>query len=200
MHVSVTQMKPKINIIVNALYHRMTQLILVLVMVGLVTNGHAETLEQRIIKLEQEIETIKQQLESLQKKPSTAKLPASQSPVSEATAPQLLLKKWSFRKEPRKFDVDYAIDLELLNNFDKAIREIDARIDFKNLLGDHFYSIEVSTNLDIPAGETGIDLGSRQNKRVLGKGHQMLRMSAEDIKAELVIRKIVFEDSTLLRF
>ena len=165
-------------------------------------------LEQRVLKLEQEVTLLKQQVESLQ---SLAQTPTSSvTPPPLSTAPttngetagalQLTLTRWAFRPVMIKFDTYYAVDVELHNGFNKAIREVEARIDFRDLRGDLFYSITISPNLDIPASSTVTDEGNRRNKRLLGRGHQMVTMKIENIKAELVVEKVVFDDGSILTF
>jgi len=161
----------------------------------------AAELAQRVSQLEQEVQALKQQVNDLQSliesKPSE---PPHSTTSTGTAAPQLILKDWHYRTEPRKFDVDYAIDVILYNGFDKAIQEVEARLDFKTLLGNHLYSVSITHDLDIPAGESVVDKGSRANKRLLGENHQMKRMNQEDIRATLVVRKIVFEDGTVFSF
>lgn len=158
-------------------------------------------LEQRVTKLEKEVELLKQQVDSLKSQgPNPVTPPIPTNGVPTPLTQQLTLIKWSFRPVMIKFDTYHAIDVELHNGFNKIIREIDARIDFKDLLGDHLYSVTISPDLSIPAGGTIVDQGNRRNKRLLGRGHQMVSMQVENIKAILVVEKVVFDDGTVLTF
>ncbi|MDY6994742.1 MAG: hypothetical protein SVR94_19325, partial [Pseudomonadota bacterium] len=111
----------------------------------------AAELAQRVKQLEEEVQALKQQLndlESLIESKSSATLGATSPTGTQAL--QLILKDWYYRTEPRKFDVEYAIDVILYNGFDKAIQEVEARLDFKTLLGNHLYSVSITSDLDIP--------------------------------------------------
>ncbi len=165
-------------------------------------------LEQRVLKLEQEVTLLKQQVESLQSlvqtpASSVTPPPLSASPATNgetAGAVQLTLTHWTFRPVMIKFDTYYALDVELHNDFNKAIKEVEARVNFRDLRGDLFYSITISPNLEISAGGGMTDEGNRRNKRLLGRGHQMVTMKIENIKAELVVEKVVFDDGSILTF
>lgn len=149
-------------------------------------------LSQRIHQLEQEVQQLKQQVSQLQ---------AASATYTPAGTQKLLLKSWTFRAQQVKFDTYYALDIELKNNFDKPIKEIDARVTFKNLLGGHLYSITLNPDSAIPAGGIWLDQGGiRDNSRLLSNFHQMRKVNPQDIQAELIVRKIVFADNSLLTF
>lgn len=164
-------------------------------------------LEQRVLQLEQEVTLLKQQVESLK---SLVETPASVTPLPQPTSPatsdetagavQLTLTHWTFRPVMIKFDTYYALDVELHNDFNKSIKEVEARVNFRDLRGDLFYSITISPSLEIPGGGGVTDEGNRRNKRLLGRGHQMVTMKIENIKAELVVEKVVFDDGSILTF
>lgn len=157
----------------------------------LVTHVYAadNTLEQRVFKLEQEIELLKQQLNDLKK---------ISPPLTAPITQKITLVRWYFRAVQIKYNTYYAIDIELKNGFDKNITEIDARVDFKDSLGDHFYSTTITPGIDIPAGQTLTDEAKEDNQRLVGKDHQM--RSTNNIQAELMVRRIVFADNTVLHF
>ncbi len=156
----------------------------------------AEEIAPRVTQLEQEVQQLKQRI--LQLETVLNKLPTPSNYV--ASSSKLLLKSWSLRPQPVKFETYYALDIELLNNFDKAIKELDARVNFKNLLGGHLYSINLSPDSNIPAGGSLLDQGGRDNSRLLSHWHQMTKTNPQDVKAELVVRKIVFSDNSVLSF
>jgi cell division septum initiation protein DivIVA len=163
---------------------------------GINTPLFADTVElsQRISQLEQEVQQLKQQVSQLQ----AAMTPAAYAVTS---LQKLTLKAWTFRAQQVKFDTYYALDVELKNNFDKPIKEIDARVTFKNLLGGHLYSITLNPDSSIPAGGTWLDQGGvRDNSRLLSNFHQMRKVNPQDVQAELIVRKIVFADNSILTF
>ncbi|MEN9848311.1 MAG: hypothetical protein RL368_1051 [Pseudomonadota bacterium] len=158
----------------------------------------AEEITPRIIQLEQEVQQLKQRI--LQLETVFNKLPSPTNYSANPSSSKLLLKSWSLRPQQVKFETYYALDIELLNNFDKAIKEIDALINFKNLLGGHLYSINLSHDTDIPAGGSLLDQGGRDNSRLLSHWHQITKTTPQDVKAELVVKKIVFSDNSILSF
>lgn len=173
-------------------------------------NAPVSALEQllntRIEKLEQKIDDLDQKLNELQTRiEGLTAVPASPVRSVDATVktkeePKLSVESWQFREVQVKYNTYYALDLVLHNGYDKVIKDIDGRLKFKNLLGGHLYSISITENLHIPANETIIDEGTQQTGRLLGRGHQMRSINPEEMKTELAIRKIVFEDNSILEF
>ncbi len=166
-----------------------------------------QQLSTRIQELEQKVDQLSQQMSTLQTEmerltttsaPTTAKS-ATIAP-STVNGMKLSVDKWQFREVQVKFNTYYALDLVLHNSYDKTIRDIDGRVKFKNLLGRHLYSVSITENLQIPANETVTDEGTQDTGRLLGRGHQMLHVNAEEVMTELAIRKIVFEDGSILEF
>jgi len=158
----------------------------------------AEDMTQRVTELEQEVQQLKQRI--IQLETVLSKLPSPSNYAATLSTSKLLLKSWSLRPQQVKFEDYYALDIELLNNFDKAIREIDARVNFKNLLGGHLYSINLSPDSNIPAGGTLLDQGGRNSSRLLSHWHQMIKVNPQDVRAELIVKKIVFSDNSVLSF
>lgn len=166
---------------------QLTRSVLCLFLLAVHVHATEETLEQRVLKLEQEVASLKQHFNTL----------TQASSVTSMTQ-KVTLVRWYFRTVQIKYNTYYAIDIELKNSFDKDIAEIDARIDFKDSLGDHFYSITITPELDIPAGQIVVDEGKEENQRLVGKTHQM--RNTNNIQTELVVRRIVFTDNTILHF
>ncbi|MDD2817124.1 MAG: hypothetical protein PHP00_15565 [Thiotrichaceae bacterium] len=158
----------------------------------------AEDLTQRVTQLEQEVQQLKQRI--IQLETVLSKLPTPSKYVASPSSSLLSLKSWSLRPQQVKFETYYALDVELLNNFDKEIKEVDALVNFKNLLGGHLYSIQLNHDSHIPAGGTLLDQGGRDNSRLLSQWHQMTKVTPQDVKAELVVKKIVFSDNSILSF
>ncbi len=185
-----------------------TVIIALLLIIPVLSFANTADLESRVLKLEQQVDQLQQQLDRLQHQvnspaaPSTPVLsipPTASGP--EVPASQLLtLVTWSFRYVPIKFNTYYALDVDLHNSFTKKITEVEARIDFRDLLGELLYSITITPNLDLPAGQTMTDQGNHRNKRLLGRGHQLVGMEMKDLKAELIVNKLVFDDGTVLSF
>ncbi|OQW94147.1 MAG: hypothetical protein BWK79_07375 [Beggiatoa sp. IS2] len=178
--------------------------ILSLALLLIVANSYAAEpeWEPRIAKLEQDMQHLQEQLEVLSNMVnllSKQSLPLTPVPLLPVEPPKLVLKSWSYHPEAIKFNTYYAMDIELYNAFSKGIKEVDATIEFRNLLGGLIYSVPVTTNTTIPAGASITDRGGRDydNKRLLAENHQLRKMKREDINAELIVRKIVFDDNSV---
>jgi hypothetical protein len=153
------------------------------------------SLEQRVERLEQQVEQLSRQLQ-----PAQPAAPPAQPEAPPGAAMAVSLKGWGYRPVQIKFNTYYALDLTLRNAYPQAIKEIDGRVEFKDRLGGHLYTINLSSNLAIPAGGEIVDQGSQQNKRMLMESHPFRKHPADAIKAELVIKKIIFADNTSLSF
>lgn len=178
--------------------------ILSLVLLLFVANSYAAQpeWEPRVTQLEQDVQRLQEQLDALNTLVnllSKQSLPLTPVPLLPVEPPKLVLKSWSYHSEAIKFNTYYAIDIELYNGFSKGIKEIDATIEFRNLLGGLIYSVPVTTDTPIPAGVAITDKGGRDrdNRRLLAENHQLRKMRPEDINAELIVRKIVFDDNSV---
>jgi hypothetical protein len=160
-------------------------------------------LESRVLHLEQLVNELKQTVQHVDMQLRQTVPPAMaavSAPEPMASSLSLTLESWLFREVKIKFNTYYALDLILNNGYDKAIKDIDARVNFRNLLGGHLYSIAVTEHLRIAPHAQATDEGTQRNSRLLGQRHQMLALKNDEIAAELVVRKIVFEDNSTLSF
>jgi len=149
-----------------------------------------DTLEQRIIQLEQDVTLLKQQIETLS-------ATVQKSPTIAPAHLKIVLSRWYFRAEKVKFNTYYALDIELTNHFDKGIKEIDARVRFSDLLGSLLYSVALGKQIQIAPGQSLVDKGTQANQRLITEQHPLKRLSERDVKAELNVRKIVFDDDSV---
>lgn len=148
------------------------------------------TLEQRVTQLEQEVSALKQQIEQFN---AVLLKPA----VGVADNLQLVVSKWYFRTEKVKFNTYYALDIELTNHFEKGIKEIDARVRFSDLLGGLLYTVTLGKQVQLAPGQTLVDKGTQANQRLIAEQHPLKRMNEQDVKAELMVRRIVFNDDSV---
>lgn len=149
-----------------------------------------DTLEQRVIKLEQEMGVLKQQVEILDEI-------VQKNQTTPAANLHLVVSRWYFRDEKVKFSTYYALDIELKNNFAKGIKEIDANVRFIDLLGGLLYTVRLGKQLSLPPGQTLIDKGTQANQRLITEQHPLKRLSERDVKVDLNVRKIVFDDDSI---
>lgn len=168
----------------------MQKIYLLLLLCCLITPSQAEiTLEQRVTQLEQEVNALKQQLGQLNS-------PQSSPVVSVTDNLQLSVTKWYFRTEKVKFNTYYALDIELTNHFEKGIKEIDARVRFSDLLGGLLYTVTLGKQVQLAPGQTLVDKGTQANQRLIAEQHPLKRMNEQDVKAELMVRRIIFDDDS----
>jgi uncharacterized coiled-coil protein SlyX len=169
----------------------MKKIYILLLLCSWITESAAEmTLEQRVTQLEREVSALKQHIEQLNN--------TQHKPVANVTDDlQLRVTKWYFRTEKVKFNTYYALDIELTNHFEKGIKEIDARVRFSDLLGGLLYTVTLGKQLQLAAGQMLVDKGTQINQRLIAEQHPLKRMNERDVKAELMVRRIVFEDDTV---
>lgn len=164
---------------------------------GLPLAGTAAELEDRIQRLEAAVQSLQAEVAEL--RTYLEQRPVAAEPAA-GTEHRLMLQDWSFRAVQVKFHSFQALDLLLHNGYDKAIREMEARLDFTDLLGEHVYSLRLPARLEIPARADVTERGTARNKRLFGKGAVLEKISRDHVRAELVIKRIVFEDGSVEEF
>ncbi len=128
---------------------------------------------------------------------SLAKPSPGSSPVAETKAP-LELVSWDYSFHQGQYSQNYyAITLTLKNNAPKDIKLIDASVRFSDLLGNQVFGIKVSPDRLISAGESVNDNGEYSVNQFIAEQARMAQMKKEDIKATLIVRKLVFADNTV---
>ena len=147
----------------------------------------------------QELETRIVQLEKLLKDDSSS----SAQELKKIKTPEkgdslLILKNWSYKLEKGRHSSNYNIKYSLSNGYKKNIKLLDASIHFSDLLGEHLYGIKITPDLKIKVGELKADGGIYGINRFMNEQARMAKMDKKDIVAKLVIRKIVFDDNTIL--
>src|SRR6266550_405239 len=91
----------------------------------------------------------------------------------------------------------YEISLTLKNNSDKDIKFIDATVQFADLLGSHIYDIKVNPDHLIPAGQSITATGQYPINELMPEQARLAQMKKEDVKATLVVSKLVFTDNSI---
>jgi hypothetical protein len=153
-----------------------------------------DSLEARVEKLEQAVQVLQAQL-------ATLRAPAIAAAAEAAdVGAGLFLRAWSFREVQVKFNTFHALDLDFYNGYDKTIRDIDARLDFKDSLGEHLYSIRLGLSQEIPPATEITDQGTATNKRLFGRGAVLEKISRQNVHSELHLRRIVFSDGSIETF
>ena len=156
--------------------------------------AHEEN-NEKIKALEKRITVLEKLLNST-KDPSTQTL--KKVNPAETDSSLLALSKWSYNLEKGDFGSNYNIKYHLKNNYKKNIKLLDASINFNDLLGEHLYGIKVDPDLKIKSGTIKIEGGLYRINQFIAKQGRMAKMEKKDIIANLVVRKIVFDDNTVL--
>jgi hypothetical protein len=91
----------------------------------------------------------------------------------------------------------YTITLTLKNNSDKDIKLMDASVQFSDLLGSQIYGIKVTPDYLIPAGKAVTEKGDYSVNRFMPEQARLAKMKKEDVKATLVVQKLVFADNSI---
>ncbi len=151
-------------------------------------------LESRVTELEAAVKRITSSKPEVEN-PSveiTAKSPAKDSPI--------VLDQWSYSLVKGDFgQAFYNIKLHLRNTGTKKIKLIEGGVFFKDLLDNKIYAIRIEPDIRIAPGATFISSGSYNVNPFIPDDSRLADMQKEDIKAELVISRIVFEDNTVLK-
>jgi hypothetical protein len=122
---------------------------------------------------------------------------ASPTPAVETKSP-LELVSWEAHLNRGEYsDYNYKITLILKNNSDKDIKLIDASVQFADLLGSHIYGIKVSPDHLIPAGQAVTETGDYSVNQFMSEQARLAQMKKEDVKATIVVLKLVFTDNTI---
>ena len=91
----------------------------------------------------------------------------------------------------------YEISLTLKNNSDKDVNFTDATVQFADLLGSHIYDITFNPDQLIPAGQSITVTGQYPINQLMPEQARLAQMKKEDVKATLVVSKLVFTDNSI---
>ncbi|HSS16163.1 MAG TPA: hypothetical protein VLQ29_04205 [Candidatus Dormibacteraeota bacterium] len=122
---------------------------------------------------------------------SLSKPPPSPTPAVQTKSP-LELVSWS----GEYLQHFYTITLDLKNNPDKDIKLIDASVYFYDLQENQVFGIKVNPERSIPAGQVIVEKGDYSVNEFSPEQVRMAQMKKEDIKATLVVQKLVFADNS----
>jgi len=79
----------------------------------------------------------------------------------------------------------------------KSGKIIDATVQFADLLGSHIYDITFNPDHLIPAGQSITDTGQYPINQLMPEQARLAQMKKEDVKATLVVSKLVFTDNSI---
>jgi len=159
-----------------------------------------EALARRIQELEKRlsaIESIPQVAAMLKLREAVNALP-SPSPTPQADAP-LEITQWGYKFQDAKYDFDkrHLIHYTLKNRTQRAIKLVDGSLIFRDLLGEKMLTIRLEQDAFYPAGGSYETEGAWDVNPIEPEQMRLQRMDHDDIKPELVIRRVVFDDNTV---
>src|SRR5213592_4360171 len=154
--------------------------------------------QQQDQSVEKRLSDLEKRVTALEKaSPLSSPLNAASPTPALATKSPLELVAWDARLVRGEDSYDkYEISLTLKNNSDKDIKFIDARVQFADLLGSHIYMTFNPDHL-IPAGQSITDTGQYPINQLMPEQARLAQMKKEDVKATLVVSKLVFTDNSI---
>lgn len=133
-----------------------------------------------------------------EEKPIFAKPDKKFPPSARTNEGGLTLSEWTYTYKRDSMSDYYVINYALKNNYDKNIKLVYGSINFKDLLGKMVFGIAITSDLKIPSGETVKHGGPYLFNQFVNEQLIMKDMDKRDIVTEVVIRKLVFDDNTVL--
>lgn len=154
--------------------------------------GQQENVEKRLSDLEKRVTALEKA------SPLSSLLGAAAPTPAVPTKSPLELVSWEAHLDRGQYsDYHYTITLTLKNNSDKDIKLIDATVQFADLLGSHMYGIKVNPDQLLPAGKSTTSTGEYSVNQFMPEQARLAQMKKEDVKATLVVSKLVFTDNSI---
>jgi len=154
--------------------------------------------QQQDQSVEKRLSDLEKRVTALEKASPLSSPPKAASPTPALTAKSPLeLVAWDARLVRGEDSYyKYEISLTLKNNSDKDVKFIDATVQFADLLGSHMYDVKVNPDHLVTAGQSITDTGQYPINQLMPEQARLGQMKKEDVKATLVVSKIVFTDNS----
>lgn len=136
-------------------------------------------------------------------KPEKFEAPKNSSTVHKAAAlpprvkPPLKLVSWDYNYKKSDFSGSYRIRTLIKNTGSKGIKMVEASVVFSDLLDNRLYAIGLDPDIYVAPGAEKDDTGTYRINQFMNEQTRMKSMKKEDVKATLVVRKIVFSDNSV---
>ena len=155
--------------------------------------------QQQDQSVEKRLSDLEKRVTALEKtSPLSSPLTAASPTPALATKSPLELVAWDARLVRGEDSYyKYEISLTLKNNSEKDIKFIDATVQFADLPGSHIYDIKVNPDQLIPAGQSITATGQYPINQLMPEQARLAQMKKEDVKATLVVSKLVFADNSI---
>lgn len=161
-----------------------------------------QTVEDRLTKIEERIGNIEKMFAAIMqlkgkgdKKGKQAGEPTVKPPASEC---QVMLTDWNYKYTKGSSQQYYTISYTLTNKYEKGIKLIEGSLTFKDLLGTELYGIKITPDEKIAPNQTASEKGKYRVNQFMAHQLRMKNMNKNDIIAELEIRKLVFDDNSII--
>jgi len=155
--------------------------------------------QQQDQSVEKRLNDLEKRVTALEKaSPLSSPLTAASPTPALATKSPLELAAWDARLVRGEDSYyKYEISLTLKNNSDKDIKFIDATVQFADLPGSHIYDIKINPDHLLPAGQSITATGQYPINQLMPEQARLAQMKKEDVKATLVVSKLVFTDNSI---
>jgi hypothetical protein len=167
------------------------------------TPEKTNSIEQRVTDLEKRLTA----LESIPVVAMALKLNSQQrdnvassspTPTPQKDAP-LELTGWtySFHNGKYEFDNRHLFSYSLKNPTQRSIKLVDGSLVFSDLLGEKIMGLQLNRDVIYPAGEVTATSGAWNVNTFQPAEMRLLNIKHEDVKADLIVKKVVFDDNTV---
>ena len=151
-----------------------------------------QSVEKRLSDLEKRVTALEKAA------PSSSPLNAASPTPAGATKSPLELVAWDAHLVRGEDSYNkYEISLTLKNNSEKDMKFINATVRFADLLGSRIYDIKINPDHLIPAGQSITDTGQYSINQLIPEQARLAQMKKEEVKATLVVLKVVFTDNSI---
>jgi hypothetical protein len=187
-----------LNRLTNKLISLIALALLVVLAALIPTVTLAQTTEERLTQLEARVKALEDQAAKAQKaETALSSRTVEPSPVVKADVP-LQLVDWSYSFEVGAYNMNhYRIIYTLKNTSQKGVKLNQSAIIFRDLLGEKVYAIKVSPDLKLPVRKNVVDEGAYPANEFIPEQMRLKGMDKENVRAELVVTKVVFDDGTV---
>ncbi|MBV9997678.1 MAG: hypothetical protein JO015_01060 [Verrucomicrobia bacterium] len=160
-----------------------------------------EALAKRVQELEKRlsaIESIPQVAAMLKLREEVNALPSpTPNPTPQENAP-LMISDWQYQFKDGEYEWDkrHLIRYALTNRTDHAIKLVDGSLTFRDLLGEQIF-VRLDQDVFYPPHDTVPTQGAWKINPLNPEEMRLQRMNHDNVKAEVLIRRVVFDDNTV---
>jgi hypothetical protein len=122
---------------------------------------------------------------------------ASPTPTPQKNAPlEIVDWTYSFEKGKNEYENRHLFKYSLKNRSQRSIKLVDGILMFRDLLGEKIMGIKLDRDVTYPAGEATEASGAWRVNTFEPSEMRLLTIKHEDVKADLIINAVVFDDNS----